>query len=472
MNPFDIVSAADYQGASGGWGQISAAELEDLNKALTTSSGIVAAGEGGGDKLRLQSIENTLKLITFRNEHLVLWRNIPKMPAYSTTEEYTKVLRYGRAGDGFLAEVDTPQVFDQNYERAVAIVKFLGVQKETSLVATLVRNQVDDIEAHQVQIGTLELLQLVENALIYGSDDVNSLSWDGIPQQIRNHVAANSDDADIIIDCEGGPLTEERIEQAAQICATKYGRLTDLYLSYNALSDLTKQMFPKERVALPSPQDGWAGVPLKGMNASTGPIRFQPDVFIQKNRGLRPLETTEVVSGAPAAITSYTIAASNDSTSKLPFAQTYYYWVSVLNNGKESAAYGDDTGYATAASPTRQKITITVPTSQIGTNQGIRIYRGTSSDRTKAKWVADVPKATDNTVYTDRNQVRENTTIAFAIDNDPDQVWRFRQLAPLMKLPLAITKTSKPFMLLLFGVPIVYNPRRMILFENIGDAGL
>jgi hypothetical protein len=58
------------------------------------------------------------------------------------------------------------------------------------------------------------------------------------------------------------------------------------------------------------------------------------------------------------------------------------------------------------------------------------------------------------------------------MDDDPIQVLTFKQLAPLMRLPLARISASERFMILLYGMIQVYNPRRMVVLKNIGALGL
>jgi hypothetical protein len=62
--------------------------------------------------------------------------------------------------------------------------------------------------------------------------------------------------------------------------------------------------------------------------------------------------------------------------------------------------------------------------------------------------------------------------MAFLIDMDAENVLRFKQLAPLMKLPLARISASERFMILLYGMLQVYNPRRVVVFKNIGKLGI
>jgi len=79
------VSWSDYEGVVG-FGATSQQEVDELNKALAAGSDInkpaVAAGEGFA--LRVESLEQTLKVVTYRMEHIKLWKAIPKLAAYNT----------------------------------------------------------------------------------------------------------------------------------------------------------------------------------------------------------------------------------------------------------------------------------------------------------------------------------------------------------------------------------------------------
>jgi hypothetical protein len=102
------------------------------------------------------------------------------------------------------------------------------------------------------------------------------------------------------------------------------------------------------------------------------------------------------------------------------------------------------------------------------------VYRGTSSDVTKALFAFEVKDAGSGTtqVLSDTNANIPGTDMAFLIDMDAENVLRFKQLAPLMKLPLARISASERFMILLYGMLQVYNPRRVVVFKNIGKLGI
>jgi hypothetical protein len=72
-------------------------------------------------------------------------------------------------------------------------------------------------------------------------------------------------------------------------------------------------------------------------------------------------------------------------------------------------------------------------------------------------------------------KVRDNyrfmagTEQAFICENRED-VMSFKQLAPLMKMDLAVTSPAYRFMILHYGTPMLYAPRKFIRFINVGNA--
>ena len=90
MNP--QISLADYDGLNG-FGSSSMNDVSQLTKAL--SAGYAVANQQGGAALRVESLESSLKVVTFTNKHIKLWKKIPKSPAYSTVEEFNVLSQYG-----------------------------------------------------------------------------------------------------------------------------------------------------------------------------------------------------------------------------------------------------------------------------------------------------------------------------------------------------------------------------------------
>ena len=83
MSQNNLVSWRDYEGVEG-FGASTQNDVDDLNKALTSGQSINPPGSvtaGDGFALRVESLERTLKNVTFKMDHIRFWKNIPKLPA-------------------------------------------------------------------------------------------------------------------------------------------------------------------------------------------------------------------------------------------------------------------------------------------------------------------------------------------------------------------------------------------------------
>src|SRR5690349_4381015 len=115
------VTLADYSLNAGFGGNSTAEELSVLTKAL--SAGEITGrdnenqGATGGSVLKVESLENVLKVLTFSEQDIVLWRKIPKLPAYNTVEEYNQLVEYGSIGGSFNNEGELPEEDDATYAR-------------------------------------------------------------------------------------------------------------------------------------------------------------------------------------------------------------------------------------------------------------------------------------------------------------------------------------------------------------------
>jgi len=346
------------------------------------------------------------------------------------------------------------------------------------LAAQMVNNIVNPLVAQQVEQKTTAVLLKTEHALVYGNSAVNALMFDGFIAQIQNAAWANSDYADIVIDMEGNTPNQEMLEDAAKICADHYGTLDYMLTGTGVKADLAKSMFPTQRTNQPPDREGRYGTPFKSYESEYGEIGIEGSVFV------KPFGVKATAIGgakAPAAIDAITVAAGSESASKLSVG-TYYYWATMCRRGFSSAPFAVN-GTTTALG---QKITLTVADAKFapgGTPDGeyMSIYRSTVNEIKTATLIARVPRhytydgtscrntATD-TIYVDVNQNRDNCGEALGFTWDTNQVVGYKQLAPIMKLDLAVTGTFTPFMVLQFATPVLYAPSKCIYIKNIGRA--
>jgi len=155
-----------------GFGVTTQAEVDSLNKALTAGYQVNPLLLTGGGAFRVESLENSLKVLTYGDQHIKFWKKIPKHPAYSTVEQYGQLIDYGRQQGAFVGEGVLPETNDSTYARQAAFVKFMGTTREVSHPMTLVNSAFGNVVARQNQDGILWLLKNLEQSLFWGQSNL------------------------------------------------------------------------------------------------------------------------------------------------------------------------------------------------------------------------------------------------------------------------------------------------------------
>jgi hypothetical protein len=463
-----FVSWRDYEGLEG-FGSASQKDINDLNKALSAGQDVnapsVAAGEGF--PLRTESLERTLKVVTYRMDDVRLWQSIQKLPAYNTVEEYGRLRSYGENDvAGFIDEGDLPESDDSTYSREYTIIKYLGTRRKVTYQMSLVRPAYGPVVAQETVNGTAHLLKQIERALFFGDSSLIPVQWDGLKKLITDGAPAAN-----IIDLRGSPLGEDVLNDSALTVKTapNYGRPTDLYCADGAYSDLAKSFYPAERINVPPSgwTDGMVGMNIKGFHSMVGPIMFNPDVFIDfgdvpsatalGDASTRPGLPTDDVSPA---------AAGSGSQFEASDAGDYEYKVVAVNRYGKSAPLTLSGPVTVAAG---NSVTFSVGDgSPVAT--AYEIYRSEKDGATSTcKYMETVAWSADPTVVTDDNSDLPAMSEAFLIQQNIE-FFSFKQLAPFVKIPLATIDTAIRWMQLLFGAPTVYAPGKAVIFKNVGRA--
>jgi hypothetical protein len=473
------VSLRDYDGLNG-FGSSSAKDVNELAKAL--SAGVAISGQTGGSALRVESLESSLKVVTFTNKHIKLWKKIPKSPAYSTVEEFNVLSSYGAEGAfGFTREGEIPQTQDSNYTRQTALVKFIGTTRSVTHPMTLVNPAHGDVVALENQNGILWLLERVEDSLFHGNSDLafdgESEQWDGLDTLIANTA---------VIDLEGQPLQESDIEEAANLVIENFGYPTDMFLGTRAMSDLVKTFYPRERVQLPAPSNGKVGMAIESMATQAGNIDFNPDVFLRQGKQPPAAQTS---ASSPATPTSIVPAASGTADGAewakqlgaAPATTNFTYAVTACNRFGESAPVFSALAPMTAAQLANGENNVLTVTNAaaIGPNppEYFIVYRtrpvtAASTDVSQFSEIARFAATTQGAgiaqaAQNDANVVLPFTETAYIGELTPS-VLTFRQLAPLMRMDLAILAPAYRWMILMYGTPILFAPAKWVRLINIG----
>jgi hypothetical protein len=469
-----LVSWRDYEGVDGFAGQTSADELHQLRKALVAGQDRdpVGAAPGVGFPLRVESLEQTLKNTTFRMEHIRFWRMIPKAPAFNTVEEYNQVQSYGQSDLGaFIDEGALPEETDAQYERKFSFVKFMGTTRRLTHVMSLVKPAHGNVIAQETIAGTMRLLEQIERALYEADSRLDPVQWTGLQQMIEEGAAAAN-----IIDLRGRPLTEDNLTDGGLTImdAPNFGIPTHLLLNPKNKADLVKTLFPRARFdQFQKTDEGMIGADIRGITTPAGDIQFVPDTFIDSGGGIAGLGAIGDAGKRPASptITTPAVAAANPaSLFSADDVGTYFWWVVAVNKFGQSApvlvnavalavASGDAVtfGVTPGAGPTPSYYKVYRTAKNVLSATALRIDR-----------VRNDVGAAEKTI-TDLNANLPGTFKAFMVQMNQDNM-AFKQLAPMLKIPLATIDTSIRWMQLIYGTPVLYTPRHNVLYKNIGRA--
>lgn len=478
------VGLRSFQGSStgmSGFGVGSEKDIAELSKALEAGYQI-GAGRTGGSALRVESLEASLKVVTFTSSHIKFWKKIPKSPAYSTVEEYNQLSDYGGKQSAFVQEGELPQATDSSYIRRTQLVKFLGTTREVTHQATVVHPAHGDLIALENQNGILWLLEQVERSLFSGdsslSFDGEAEQWDGLDTLV---------DSASVLDLEGNSLQEADLEEAANTIVENYGFPTDCFLGTRAMSDLVKTMYPRERIQLPAPVNGQIGNSIQTISTQAGVLEFSPNVFIRQTPAAPSAATSPNAPATPASIADGALAGTDgDHTKGAPTGTTNFaYVVTACNRFGESAPTAVMAGIvamlqAEKAAGNHVPLTVTNPAT-IGAfpPEYFKVYRSKAAVSATVPTsladyalIAQVPctdqAASGTTVLNDVNLTLPFTSTTYVGELTPS-VLTFRQLMPMMKMDLAVLSPAYRWMILLYGTPILFAPKKWIRIINVGN---
>jgi hypothetical protein len=486
-----------------------AREVEEMAKALTAGYGYAGApgSLSGGSVLMVESLEYTLHSVTWDEKHLRIWPIIPKAEVWNTVHEYNRYTGHGEqyeSGGFFDADAQVlPIETNAQFNRQYAKVRYIGCTKVVSHPMTLVRTSVESAVAIEARAGTKWILEQQERQLFMANGDylvattgaltgdsadvpTSSLKYDGILKQL---LFGDSDttaqylgftgyggNPSIIYDMLGSVPDEEDFEAAPRIQAENFGMPTHFFMDFKTHADMNRQFQPKERITPMGVINGQAGFVLTQFYSSAGIFSIVPTKFLVPKDV--PLGAAQSATGdgggpyanpssyaAPATPAISSITAEGDTTSNLT-AGTYSYKVSALNNIGESVACNQQT----VVIPANNRAVITI-TGGTGTKY-YAIYRAPVGTTTGHKFVGFVKDSNGNgggVAAREAGKLYPGLAKAFLLQMMPQEI-QWMQLAPLMKMNLAVLAPAIRFMVLIYGMPLVYAPKHHIVMYNIGKS--
>lgn len=466
-------------------GLVSAQDIEALNKAI--SAGYGGAGKPTdltyGGVLQAESLEATLKSITFDMKNLKFWPAISVDKAYNLFEQYNRLISYGSDSAPYIGEGGAPQEEDSTYVRDGQKIVFFGTRRRVSHQMTLVRTTVGDIVAQQAKEGTMHLLKNVEREMYWGhahymnqttgamsgSDadlPSSSIAMSGLlkqllkgdtdAQQKSGDFEGFGDSQPVAADLAGAVITQDDVERLAVIALENFGSPTEMHIEPAALSAFVKQFYPQFRSA-PGLANQTVGYDVSKVQTTAGAIDFKPNLFLRPRSGVRAMA---VNAQAPAA--TFTAAAAAAGTLSGYAAGVYQVKLTAVNDAGESSPV-TATGVTLTAG---QNIDVTIGSAPAGVKTW-KLYVSAPGGAVGTEKFAGNWANVGNGVYRSAGRKIAGLGEAFLLDLSAECM-RFKQLAPLSKINFAIVTTALEFAIVMYGALFVYTPRFNCLFQNVG----
>lgn len=489
------INLADYGFAvnqdGGHMGGSSMEAVDALNKALAaeqiTGRDTADLTTASGAPLKVESLEKTLKHLTFRESDIRLWKDLPKKPAYNTVEEYNQQTSYGQNRGGWNREGELPEEEDSIFVRRAQLVKYLGVTKSVTHQMTLVNTMVGSIMERTIKDGTMWILRTLNQGLYFGNEELVPEQFNGfLAQQAQSDAFSGVSDymnSEVVVDLRGNALTETAIERGANTIVENFGLGTQIYGAPAVLSNFVKNFYGNKFINPNTVQTsaGVMGQRVVAFDSQFGQIGLNHDVFFKKlpSKTSSSAATSTKAPATPVWDVS-TPAAVNSSVAGSKFtsedAGNVYYAISAINRfGESQLAVIANAVTITAGCTVDLKFA-----AGVGTNAAtaFRIYRtkvgGAATGPFYPLFDVSVKNLTDGYdgasagLICDKNHFLPDCDQAMLVQFD-NEVVEFAQLAPLMKMDLAVLSPAFRFMILLYGTPFLYAPKKMVRFVNIGS---
>jgi len=201
---------------SGMGGVASAEEVGELAKALLAPESAAELYSTSGGVLTMQSLEGMLADLTLNENDFTLWKDINKLKAYSTVEEYDQQFGHGVSDGGFVGQMENPEFRDPAFKKDIAIVKYMSEGWQVGDVEMSTRTIVDKKTRVQ-RSAMMRLLRNVNMGLYNSNSDFIPQSFDGIEKVISEQSA------DQVRDLRGASVSQSVFNLVSQLIEESNG---------------------------------------------------------------------------------------------------------------------------------------------------------------------------------------------------------------------------------------------------------
>lgn len=444
-------------------------KFEDkISKALGTGYDINPATQTDGAALRRESLDEQIKLLTYSNEDLRFYRELPKTPARSTVEQYVIQTSKGRVGHSrFVRE---PEVATKNQSalgKKRVNMKFLSDTRQLTIASQIVDN-IAGPEQIETEAALTVLMKSIEWAAFHGDADLSDdptpdsgVEFDGLAKLIAKENQ---------IDARGKVLDIAMLNHAAVMVAKGYGTPTHAYMPIGVHSQFVNQFQGNQRQIIRdnSAGDAEIGFGIDKFRSSRGPIALQGSTVMENDNILDEVKIQDPTAPLPAKVDSEVDTEANAKFTEEDIALGLEYKVVVSGDDAESRATATEV-VAISDATDGVKLTIT-PNGLMGQRpQFVNIYR--KGHETGEFFLIDrvaMHKANEEGVieYTDVNNTMPETADVF-VGEMSQAVLSLYELLPMIKINLGRMTATDTFTILWYGSLALKAPKRWVRIKNV-----
>ena len=446
---------------------------EEASKALAPDAGAGTIGynvnpndmNGFTTPLRVESLDDQIKTLTFNQEQFVFFNQIAKRAAHSSVEQYVTYDRHGEIGHSMAsAEGAISKITAQQFGRHTVNMKYLTTARQVTVQAGMAASIADPLQA-ATQDAVVSLASEIEWMSFYGDKDLHDannsegLEFDGLNKLIP---ASN------VINLKGKVLSEADLNDAAIMISKAYGYPTDAFLPMGAKSRLVSSLLSRQRVF----QSAGAQNLTLGFNAP----QFQSISGMINLNGSNLMENYNILDEADPFVSGIkpTVTATVESETKAgQFAdedvKAQEYRVVAVSTDTHSEAVAPEAAVLTAKTDT-VKLEITVPTNYESPIEFIRVFRKSEAGLFYeiGKISAHEAKA-GKVTFVDDNSVIPGTVDAYVGQMTPDVIALYEWL-PITRFALATMTAAYTWSFLWFGALALFAPRKWVRIKNIATV--
>lgn len=476
------------------YGVSSASQIEALSKALLAPGSSDDLYNTPGGVLTMQSLEGMLADLTLNATDFTFWQDVNKVKAFSTVEEFDQQIGLGINNGGFVGQIENPEFRDPDFQKQVAIVKYMSEGWTVGDVAEATNTIIDERTRSQ-RSGMNRLLRNVNRAFYEGNSTWISKSFDGLAKTISDSSS------DQVRDMRGGNLTMNTFNLAGQLITEGNGHVENakIYVSPAGVQNLGKIIESgaastgDRKVTEMGKQGITIGGKIGEIMTNFGPMTPRMDKILGLEYESKTVpqyynsSTSAWVEGATSdkAPSIPTIALTNNASTTgslfsagtvRPSGVKYNYRVVSKNAYGQSIASVAVESTSVVAAGGSISIAITPNPADSGSKlpECFEIYSekvgGSESYRYLTTVAANTSPLTAVT-YVDINTYIPGTARMFVIDQTSQgeqRVMAFSQLLPIHNTDLAKTGRFTQGLINLYGVPKYYKPNVLVEIRNIG----